>query len=91
MLRQELERQLVEKQRQLQESHSGIGKNVLARQVNQLQDKLRDLDAVAKDAESAPSTERLRSLERDFTTFRSHPLSPGMSSLRNKEKVRRFL
>ncbi|KAI8885992.1 hypothetical protein K501DRAFT_214697 [Backusella circina FSU 941] len=81
--RQELERQLAEKQRQLQESHSGIGKNVLARQVSQLQDKLRDLDNKVNDDEA--HSDRLRTLERDYSAFRSHPLSP---SIRNKDKMR---
>jgi uncharacterized protein involved in exopolysaccharide biosynthesis len=80
--RQELERQLAEKQKQLQESHSGIGKNVLARQVSQLQDKLRDLDNKVNDDEA--HSDRLRTLERDYSAFRSHPLSP---SIRNKDKV----
>lgn len=88
-MRRELEQQLVEKQKQLQESNSGIGKNVLARQVSQLQDRLKEIDDNISNEELQPtsSVDRLRSLERDLTSHRSHPLSPGMSSIRNKEKV----
>lgn len=88
-MRRELEQQLIEKQRQLQESSSGIGKNVLARQVSQLQDRLKELDNNINSEELQPtsSVDRLRSLERDLTSYRSHPLSPGISSIRNKEKV----
>ncbi|KAL7323782.1 hypothetical protein PS15p_210388 [Mucor circinelloides] len=88
-MRRELEQQLIEKQRQLQESSSGIGKNVLARQVSQLQDRLKELDNNINSEELQPtsSVDRLRSLERDLTSYRSHPLSPGISSIRNKEKL----
>ncbi|CEP17183.1 hypothetical protein [Parasitella parasitica] len=88
-MRRDLEQQLKEKQQQLQESNSGIGKNVLARQVSQLQDRLRELDNNISNEELQPtsSVDRLRSLERDLTSYRSHPLSPGISSIRNKEKL----
>ncbi|KAI8095865.1 hypothetical protein BDF21DRAFT_448024 [Thamnidium elegans] len=86
-LRQELEQQLVEKQKQLQESSSGIGKNVLARQVSQLQDRIKEIDSSSTDEVQPISVDRLRSLERDPASYRSHPLSPGMSSMRNKEKL----
>lgn len=91
-LRQELEQQLVEKQKQLQESSSGIGKNVLARQVSQLQDRIKEIDSTINNSSSNDeiqpvSVDRLRSLERDLTSYRTHPLSPGISSIRNKEKV----
>lgn len=89
-LRKELELQLLEKKRQLQESSSGIGKNVLARQIAQLQERIKEIDNVTQhiDLQSTNSIERLRSLERDLTSYRSHPLSPGISSIRNKEKVK---
>ncbi|KAG2233380.1 hypothetical protein INT48_000383 [Thamnidium elegans] len=80
-LRQELEQQLVEKQKQLQESSSGIGKNVLARQVSQLQDRIKEIDSSSTDEVQPISVDRLRSLERDPASYRSHPLSPGMSSM----------
>jgi hypothetical protein len=83
--RKELEQQLLDKQKQLQESHSGIGKNVLARQVVQLQEKLKELDN--EEPQPTTSVDRLKSLERDLSLHRSHPLSPGISSIRNKEKV----
>jgi gas vesicle protein len=87
-MKRELEQQLIEKQKQLQESNSGIGKNVLARQVSQLQDRLKEIDENISNEELQPtSIDRLRSLERDLTSHRSHPLSPGISSIRNKEKV----
>lgn len=95
-LREELEQQLVEKQKLLQESSSGIGKNVLARQVSQLQDRLKELDVSTSPTSVDPtqqqqqstSVDRLRSLERDLSSYsRTHPLSPGISSIRNKEKV----
>lgn len=87
-MKRELEHQLIEKQKQLQESNSGIGKNVLARQVSQLQDRLKEIDENISNEELQPtSIDRLRSLERDLTSHRSHPLSPGISSIRNKEKV----
>ncbi|GAN02886.1 anucleate primary sterigmata protein a protein [Mucor ambiguus] len=88
-MRRELEQQLIEKQRQLQESNSGIGKNVLARQVSQLQDRLKEMDNNISHEELQPtsSVDRLRSLERDLSSYRSHPLSPGISSIRNKEKL----
>ncbi|KAI7883397.1 uncharacterized protein EV154DRAFT_428217 [Mucor mucedo] len=90
--RQELEQQLVEKQKQLQETSSGIGKNVLARQVSQLQDRIKEIDSVinnptSNDEIQPVSVDRLRSLERDLSSYRSHPLSPGISSIRNKEKL----
>lgn len=88
-VKKELELQLVEKQRLMQESSSGIGKNVLARQIAQLQERIKEIDNVTQhmDLQSTNSIERLRSLERDLTSHRSHPLSPGISSIRNKEKV----
>ncbi|KAI9249609.1 hypothetical protein EDC94DRAFT_326342 [Helicostylum pulchrum] len=85
-LRQELEQQLVEKQKQLQESSSGIGKNVLARQVSQLQDRIKEIDSSSRDEVPPISVDRLRSIDRD-PAYRSFPLSPAMSSIRNKEKV----
>ncbi|KAI8644992.1 hypothetical protein BD408DRAFT_412470 [Parasitella parasitica] len=88
-MRQDLEQQLKDKQQQLQESNSGIGKNVLARQVSQLQDRLKEMDSNISNEELQPtsSVDRLRTLERDLTSYRSHPLSPGISSIRNKEKL----
>lgn len=93
-LKRELEQQLLEKQKQLRESSSGIGKNVLARQVTQLQDRIKELDSGPSNPSSSTnddiqpsSVDRLRSLERDLSSYRSHPLSPGISSIRNKEKV----
>ncbi|KAI8371868.1 hypothetical protein BD560DRAFT_106013 [Blakeslea trispora] len=91
--RQELEQQLAEKQKQLQESSSGIKKNVLARQVSQLEDKLREMDTQSPDdfpqsqSLAGSAVDRLKSLERDLSSYRSHPLSPGISSIRGKEKV----
>lgn len=86
LLKRELEQQLKEKEKQLQESSSGIGKNVLARQISQLQDRIKEIDANI-DVQPTTSIDRLRSLERDISSYRSHPLSPGISSIRNKEKV----
>lgn len=93
-LKRELEQQLLEKQKQLRESSSGIGKNVLARQVTQLQDRIKELDSGPSNPSSSTnddiqpsSVDRLRSLERDLSSYRSHPLSPGISSIRNKEKL----
>lgn len=87
--RKELEQQLLEKQKQLQESNSGIGRNVLAKQVAHLQEKLKELDSnTREEPQPTSSVDRLRSLERDLSSYRSHPLSPGISSIRNKEKVK---
>ncbi|KAI8384270.1 uncharacterized protein BYT42DRAFT_561949 [Radiomyces spectabilis] len=88
-LRGELEQQLVEKEKQLQESQSGIGKNVLARQISQIQERLREMDLQKQDQQDdlPPATlEKLRNLERDLSAYRGYPLSPGLSGHR-KEKL----
>ncbi|CAO3658711.1 unnamed protein product [Rhizopus stolonifer] len=79
---QELEQQLAEKKRQLQGSTSGIGKNVLARQVDQLEEKIKELENQKHDppSESPFSSERLKHLERDLADYRKPP------SLRNKKE-----
>ncbi|KAG0170595.1 hypothetical protein DFQ28_001914 [Apophysomyces sp. BC1034] len=93
-LRRELEQQLAEKEKLLQEANSGIGKNVLARQISQIQERLRDMDK-AQQTQSKPllgddlppaTLEKLRNLERDLSNYRSHPLSPALSGVR-KEKL----
>ncbi|KAG0182824.1 hypothetical protein DFQ29_001990 [Apophysomyces sp. BC1021] len=102
-LRLELEQQLAEKEKQLQESSSGIEKNVLVRQISQLKDKLKEVD-LQQEAQPlynhqqenqheqrldnlTPATlEKLRHLERDLGSYRTNPLSPGLSGLR-KEKL----
>jgi hypothetical protein len=87
--RKELEQQLLEKKKQLQESNNGIGKNVLAKQVDQLQEKLKELETNTNEGpQPTSSVDRLRSLERDLSSYRSYPLSSGISSIRNKEKVK---
>ncbi|RCI05271.1 hypothetical protein CU098_011562 [Rhizopus stolonifer] len=80
--RQELEQQLAEKKKQLQGSTSGIGKNVLARQVDQLEEKIKELENQKHDppSESPFSSERLKHLERDLADYRKPP------SLRNKKE-----
>ncbi|KAI7849888.1 hypothetical protein BDC45DRAFT_488490, partial [Circinella umbellata] len=43
-LRRELEQQIAEKEKQLQDSSSGIGKSVLNRQIKELKERLQDVD-----------------------------------------------
>ncbi|KAI8148374.1 hypothetical protein BJV82DRAFT_653507 [Fennellomyces sp. T-0311] len=43
-LRRELEQQIAEKEKQLQDSSSGIGKGVLTRQIKQLKERLQEMD-----------------------------------------------
>ncbi|KAI9270808.1 hypothetical protein BDA99DRAFT_329959 [Phascolomyces articulosus] len=43
-LRRELEQQIAEKEKQLQDSSSGIGKGVLNRQIKQLKERLQEVD-----------------------------------------------
>ncbi|KAI9314414.1 hypothetical protein BX666DRAFT_450825 [Dichotomocladium elegans] len=43
-LRRELEQQIADKEKQLQDSSSGIGKSVLARQISQLKERLQEMD-----------------------------------------------
>jgi predicted nucleic acid-binding Zn-ribbon protein len=83
IIRQELEQQLTEKKKQLEESSSGIGRNVLSRQVNQLEESIKELDNQRHGTldESLLSAERLRNLERDLADYRK---PPGM---RNKKEV----
>lgn len=84
MQRQELEQQLAEKKRQLEGSSSGIGKNVLARQVSQIEEKIKELENQKYEplsSESPLSSERLKNLERDLADYRK---PPGM---RNKKEV----
>lgn len=110
-LRRDLEHQIAEKEKQLQESTSGIGKSVLARQITQLKDRLQGIDArkantqqqaqqrsspvsprqrpqsplSAAEEDLSPATlEKLRTLERDLTSYRG--LSPSLSSQR-RDKV----
>ncbi|KAI8970085.1 hypothetical protein BDF20DRAFT_102969 [Mycotypha africana] len=99
--KKELEQQISEKQKLLEESSSGIGKNVLARQITQLQNKIQEIEDKINNGEnvndtlseplsassSSSSMEKLRSLERDVANYKAHPLSPGISSIRNKEKL----
>ncbi|KAI8371744.1 uncharacterized protein BYT42DRAFT_548560 [Radiomyces spectabilis] len=90
-LRLELEQQLAEKENQLQESRSGIEKNVLVRQISQLQGKLRDTPAPvspqkSSDSVSSVTSEKLRNLERDLTAYRGNSLSSNIPGLR-KEKL----
>lgn len=82
ILRHELEQQLAEKKKQLEESSSGIGKNVLARQVNQLQERINGLEKQKLDGsdESLLTTDKLRSLERDLADYRKPP------GIRNKRE-----
>ncbi|KAG1146869.1 hypothetical protein G6F37_004479 [Rhizopus arrhizus] len=82
IIRQELEQQLTEKKKQLEESSSGIGRNVLSRQVNQLEESIKELDNQRHGTldESLLSAERLRNLERDLADYRK---PPGM---RNKKE-----
>ncbi|KAG1149479.1 hypothetical protein G6F37_005077 [Rhizopus arrhizus] len=83
MQRQELEQQLAEKKRQLEGSSSGIGKNVLARQVSQIEEKIKELENQKYEplsSESPLSSERLKNLERDLADYRK---PPGM---RNKKE-----
>lgn len=81
-LRQELEQQLTEKKKQLEESSSGIGKNVLARQISQLEERLKEMETQKYEDETVISNERLRNLERDLAAYRKP------QGLRNKKEVR---
>ncbi|KAF7721653.1 hypothetical protein EC973_004329 [Apophysomyces ossiformis] len=101
-LRVELEQQLAEKEKQLQESSSGIEKNVLVRQITQLREKLKEVDQQQQyqsmnhqqehqqdqrlDSLSPATLEKLRHLERDLGSYRTNPLSPVLNGLR-KEKL----
>ncbi|KAI9320400.1 hypothetical protein BX666DRAFT_1875071 [Dichotomocladium elegans] len=69
--RQRLERQLAENEKLLQESSSGIGKNVLAGQISQIKDQLRDLDHQRHQQRRDDPLERLRSLEREYRSNNS--------------------
>ncbi|KAF7731780.1 hypothetical protein EC973_008295 [Apophysomyces ossiformis] len=92
-LRRELEQQLAEKEKLLQEANSGIGKNVLARQISQLQERLREMDKAQQTPakpllgdDLPPATlEKLRNLERDLNALPSPSnstlLPPDPSSL----------
>lgn len=51
-LRRELEQQISEKEKQLQDSTSGIGRSVLARQISQLKERLQEMD---RRQQSSPS------------------------------------
>ncbi|KAG2219450.1 hypothetical protein INT45_008098, partial [Circinella minor] len=107
--RQVVERQIAEHEKLLEESNSGIGKNVLIRQIKQLKDKLKEMDhlqqqqqqqkpqlrrqALASTSTSMDDThpgglDKLRSLERDVSSYRSprllgnHPIpSPSNSGI----------
>ncbi|KAI9023675.1 meiotic cell cortex C-terminal pleckstrin homology-domain-containing protein [Phycomyces nitens] len=80
-----LKRQLTERQRQLETSSNGIGRNVLVRQINQLQERIRDeTNDPSKTDELPPLTrEKLKSLERDLTAYRAFP---STSQTLRKEK-----
>lgn len=54
-LRRELEQQISEKEKQLQDSTSGIGRSVLARQISQLKERLQEMDRRQQAAASSPS------------------------------------
>ncbi|ORZ00755.1 hypothetical protein BCR43DRAFT_561170 [Syncephalastrum racemosum] len=111
-LKRDLEHQIAEKEKQLQESTSGIGKSVLARQITQLKDRLQGIDArkpntqqqshqrsspvsprqrpqsplSAAEEDLSPATlEKLRTLERDLTSYRG--LSPSLSSQRRDKMM----
>ncbi|KAI9270718.1 hypothetical protein BDA99DRAFT_328005 [Phascolomyces articulosus] len=105
--RQQVEQQIAEHEKLLQESNSGIGKNVLIRQINQLKEKLKEMDHLQQQQkpqlrrqvlgsntttsmdDMPPATlDKLRSLERDVSSYRSprllgsHPIpSPSSSGL----------
>ncbi|KAL0090500.1 hypothetical protein J3Q64DRAFT_1730092 [Phycomyces blakesleeanus] len=70
-----LKSQLSERQKQLEASPNGIGRNVLVRQINQLQDKIRDETEDTKKADELPpmTREKLKNLERDLTAYRAFP------------------
>ncbi|KAI9496332.1 hypothetical protein BDB00DRAFT_926882 [Zychaea mexicana] len=55
-LRRELEQQIAEKEKQLQDSSSGIGKGVLNRQIKQLKERLQEMDRRQKQATQAQPT-----------------------------------
>ncbi|ORZ10186.1 hypothetical protein BCR42DRAFT_114024, partial [Absidia repens] len=71
-LKLDIGQQLDEKQQLHQTCESGIQKNVLARQIGQLQTKLSDLDLQLKQQEDSPldTTDKRRHLERDFLSHR---------------------
>lgn len=100
-LRRELEQQIAEKEKQLQDSTSGIGKSVIARQISQLKERLQEVDkrqpvspnpirrsqSPAEEDLSPATLEKLRNLERDLSAYRGYQqLSPSLSSSR-KDKV----
>ncbi|KAI9027132.1 hypothetical protein CLU79DRAFT_740428 [Phycomyces nitens] len=104
--RNELEQQLAEKEKQLQETRSVIEKNVFAKQIRQIQDKLKEYDHQKTNQQQAgyeagqqrspsldnlpPVTmEKLRNLERDFSSHRVNPLSPGLTGLRKEKLLQR--
>lgn len=79
-LKLDIEQQLEEKEQLHQTCESGIQKNVLARQIGQLQSKLVDLDQQLKQQDPpAETTDKLHHLERDLHSHRSQ---------QRKDKVR---
>ncbi|ORX51218.1 hypothetical protein DM01DRAFT_1086309 [Hesseltinella vesiculosa] len=67
-LRQDIERQIANKEQELGQCVSGIQKNVITRQLGQLRDRLIELDQFH---DIPPATlEKLRHLERDLVSYR---------------------
>lgn len=80
-LRRELEQQISEKEKQLQDSTSGIGRSVLARQISQLKERLQEMDRRQQAAaSSSPSNNHpamlASSSSSSTTTTQRQPGSP---------------
>ncbi|KAI9279576.1 hypothetical protein BY458DRAFT_532066 [Sporodiniella umbellata] len=85
MEQRELEQQLADKKKQLQESTSGIGRNVLVRQIDLLEEKIKELQTQKNDVpvQTRLTSEKLKGFERDLADYRKPP------SLRNKKEQQR--
>ncbi|KAI8339094.1 hypothetical protein BC941DRAFT_265899 [Chlamydoabsidia padenii] len=70
----ELQHQLAEKEKQLQESSGGIEKNVLVRQIRQLQDKMQQLEVKRQ---TSPTPTRMEQQQPDNSSSTSSLTSTG--------------
>ncbi|ORZ03506.1 hypothetical protein BCR43DRAFT_520639 [Syncephalastrum racemosum] len=73
--RQELERRLREHEKLLESSNSGIGRNVLTRQISQLKERLRNLDDQEQQQQPKQSQQQNSQLPPHPTTSRSQQVS----------------
>ncbi|CAO3611389.1 unnamed protein product [Cunninghamella blakesleeana] len=77
----ELEHQLAEKEKQLQECSGGIEKNVLTRQIRQIKDKIQQLNDTKQQRSSSPSSNMLPSNIGASSSFYTSPQQqPSMST-----------